>query len=78
MKTPNAIIVWLTNHLLSELLANNVFIYANPLISFCIDNLCYLLKLFNTALYETGLGHSFLLDQCPTGGDYQIPLSNTH
>ncbi len=39
------------------------FIYAYPLISFCIDNLCYLPKLFNTALYETDLGDSFYLDQ---------------
>ena len=39
------------------------FIYAYPLISLCIDNLYYLPKLFNTALYETGLGDSFTLDQ---------------
>ena len=45
--------------ILSGLIANIVFIYAYPLISFCIDNLCYLPKLFNTALYETGLGDSF-------------------
>ena len=45
--------------ILSGLLANAVFIYAYPLISFCIDNLCYLPKLFHTALYETGLGDSF-------------------
>lgn len=49
--------------ILSGLIANIVFIYAYPLISFCIDNLCYLPKLFNTALYETGLGYSFSLDQ---------------
>ena len=49
--------------ILSGLIANIVFIYAYPLISFCIDNLCYLPKLFNTALYETGLGDSFYLDQ---------------
>lgn len=49
--------------ILSGLIANCVFIYAYPLISFCIDNLCYLPKLFNTALYETGLGDSFPLDQ---------------
>ena len=48
--------------ILSGLIANIVFIYAYPLISFCIDNLCYLPKLFNTALYETGLGDSFYLD----------------
>ena len=48
--------------IISGLLANTVFIYAYPLISFCIDNLCYLPKLFNTALYETGLGDSFFLD----------------
>ena len=49
--------------ILSGLIANIVFIYAYPLISFCIDNLCYLPKLFNTALYETGLCYSFSLDQ---------------
>ena len=49
--------------ILSGLIANIVFIYAYPLISFCIDNLCYLPKLFNTALYETGLGYSFSLYQ---------------
>lgn len=49
--------------IISGLIANIVFIYAYPLISFCIDNLCYLPKLFNTALYETGLGDSFFLDQ---------------
>ena len=49
--------------ILSGLIANIVFIYAYPLISFCIDNHCYLPKLFNTALYETGLGYSFALDQ---------------
>ena len=49
--------------ILSGLIANIVFIYAYPLISFCIDNLCYLPKLFNTALYETDLGDSFYLDQ---------------
>ena len=48
--------------ILSGLIANIVFIYAYPLISFCIDNHCYLPKLFNTALYETGLGDSFYLD----------------
>ena len=45
--------------IISGLLANIVFIYAYPLISFCIDNHYYLPKLFNTALYETGLGDSF-------------------
>lgn len=49
--------------ILSGLITNIVFIYAYPLISFCIDNYCYLPKLFNTALYETGLGDSFNLDQ---------------
>ena len=44
--------------ILSGLIANIVFIYAYPLISFCIDNLCYLPKLFNTALYEIGLDYS--------------------
>ena len=48
--------------ILSGLIANIVFIYAYPLISFCIDNPCCLPKLFNTALYETGLGDSFCLD----------------
>ena len=47
---------------ISGLTANVVFIYAYPLISFCIDNLCYLPKLFNTALYEFGLGDSYTLD----------------
>jgi hypothetical protein len=49
--------------ILSGLIVNIVFIYAYPLISLCIDNLCYLPKLFNTALYETDLGDSFPLDQ---------------
>ena len=44
---------------ISGLLANVIFIYAYPLILFCIDNLSYLPILFYPALYETGLGYSF-------------------